>query len=375
MMERNGQKRGLAGGIRRGLMFSLLLAACALAPAIQARAEETAVEYDSLRQLLIDGNQDLKEANDTYNTNMKNYQEMLQELRDEQDYMRLMAKKYEDDAEAKATYSANAAILGNSASQISKRIERLNSATQTLSVEKNIDSYLLTAQTRMNSYNQMVLNAAAKEKAVEAAEAAYQATVKKQSAGAATASDVLSASDTLEQQKNLLTSYQQQADDLRFSLLSMLGLTDDGSVSIGSIPLPDLSAIDAIDYETDKEKAVNNSSTVKSVRTSSAGTMAEVEQKFAREAEAAGTAETDFYSTYQDVMAKKLSYQAAEDAWESAQITYNSLQLKKSAGMVNQTEYLEGEAAYLQAKAEWGAAYMALRQAYEAYEWELKGIG
>lgn len=353
--------------------IGLCLLVSAAAAVIPVRADEVTVEYDNLSQLLIDGNLDLKQANDNYETNKKNYQEMLESLREEQEYMRFLADKYEDDDAAKASYSANASILGNTASQISKRIELLNTASQSLSVEKNIDSYTITAQTRMNSYNQMILNVAAKEKSVEAAEASYQATLKKQAAGAATVADVLSAADDLEQEKNLLTSYRQQADDLRFQLLSMLGLPDDGTVTIGTIPEPDLAAIEAIDYEADKQTAINNNTSVKNVRHSGAGTMAEVEQKFAREAEAAGTAESEIYSTYQQLLSLKLTYQAAQDAWQSAQISYRSLQLKQKAGMLSQTDYLTGEAQYLQSAADMGAAAMNLQQAYESYKWEVKG--
>lgn len=343
------------------------------AAAITVRADEVTVEYDNLSQLLVDGNLDLKQANDSYETNKKNYQEMLESLREEQEYMRFLADKYEDDDAAKASYSANASILGNTASQISKRIELLNTASQSLSVEKNIDSYTITAQTRMNSYNQMILNVAAKEKSVEAAESLYQAELKKQSVGAATAADVLSAADRLDQEKNLLTSYRQRADDLRFQLLSMLGLPDNGTITIGTIPEPDLSAIDAIDYEADRQTAINNNNNVKNVRHSRAGTMAEVQQKFAEEAEAAGTAETEIYSAYQKLLSLKLAYQAAQDAWQSEQISYQSLQLKQKAGMLSQTEYLTGEAKYLQAAADMGAAAMNLQQAYESYQWEVKG--
>lgn len=359
---------------KRCLLQLAFLLLFSTAPAVVSQADEgTVVEYDNLRQLLIDGSLELSQANDSYETSKKNYQEILDSLREEQEYMRFLAKKYEDDEEAKSTYSSNAAILGSSATQISKQIERLNTKSQSLTSQQNIDSYLITAQARMNSYNQMVLNVAAKEKSVQAAEASYQATVKKQASGAATSADVLSAADALEQEKNLLSSYQQQAASLRFSLLSMLGITDDGTVTIGTLPEPDLAAIDAIDYEADKETAVNNNSTVKSVRHSAADTNSEILQKNAEEAEATGTAESEIYSAYQDLLASKLTWQAASDAWESAKIAYQSLQLKNQAGMLNNTDYLNGEAEYLQAAADMGAASMNLQQAYETYQWTVLG--
>ena len=104
-------------------------------PAItQESAGSAAVEYDNLRNLLLAGSLELSNANKSYNTNKANYQSMLQTLRDEQDYMKLMADHYEDDPEVEAQYRASASILGSTASQISRRLVSLNRTSSTLSV-------------------------------------------------------------------------------------------------------------------------------------------------------------------------------------------------------------------------------------------------
>lgn len=360
-----------------GLRFGLALVLGTVLWATPAFAEEAAtVEYSNLSQLLIDGNLDLQEANNTYNTNKENYLEMMQTLRDEQAYMKLLAEQYKDsDEDAYAQYKANASALGQSANQISRRIEALNRKSSSLSVTKNIDAYTLTAQTQMNSYNQMILNVAAKEKSVAAAESVYQATLRRQASGAATEADVISASDNLMKEKNLLSSYQQQAELLRFNLLSLLGITDGGDVTIGTIPEPDLEAIDAIDFETDCQTAIGNNSSVQNARHSNAGTYTEIDQKAKNVAEAEGTAQAEITDTYQQLLASRARYAAACDAYESSSITYNSLQLKKQAGMVNDADYLQGEADYLEALASYKTASMDLFQNYENYCWSVKGIG
>lgn len=377
----------LAAGARWCAVFTVSAALC-ITPAFAeetASAEEAAfsretgsatVEYSNLSQLLIAGNLDLQEANDSYNTNKQNYQEMMETLRDEQDYMKLLAEKYKDtDPEAYAQYKANAAALGQSASQLSKRIEALNRKTSTISVTKNIDAYTMTAQTQMNSYNQMILNVAAREKSVEAAESVYQATLRKQAGGAATEADVMTASDNLLRQQNLLASYQQQAAQLRFNLLSLLGITDSESVTIGTIPEPDLAAIDAIDFEADCQKAIGNNSSVQNARHANAGTYTEITQKTKNVAEAEGSAQAEITDAYQQLLASRASYTAAQDAYESSRIAYQSLQLKKQAGMLNEADYLQGEAEYLEALAAYQTASMNLYQTYENYCWSVKGIG
>lgn len=371
------RKEGKQTGRRRKRVLAAAMA-FAMAFSVPAYGEETAaatVEYDNLRQLLVEGNLDLQQANDNYYTNKENYQKMMETLREEQEYMKFMAEHYEDeDEEAAAQYKANASILGTTASQMSKRIEALNRKSSTLSVEKNIDSYVMSAQTQMNSYNQMALNVEAKRKAVEAAQSSYEAMVVKQQTGAATADDVLTALDALDQQKNLLSSYEQQAAALRFSLLSMLGLADQEGVTIGKIPEPDLAAIDAIDFESDKLTAVNNNRSVQSARHANAGTTAEIQQKFKTEAEAVGSAEADITDSYQQLLARRAEYQAALAAYESQLLTYQSLQRRQQAGMLSEADYLQGEAAYLEALAKKETASMTLTQTYQSYLWEVKGI-
>ena len=352
--------------VRQGIAWvSAILIAGSVSFSVFAE-EGTTVTYENLSQLLIEGNLSLQQANDSYETNKKNYQELLDTLREEQEYMKFLAKQYEG-TEEEASYSANASILGSQASRISRQIESMNRKTQTLSLEKNIDAYTMTAQTLMNSYNQMIRNVEAKEKSVQAAEAAYQATSKKQSVGAATMTDVLKASDQLSQQKNLLASYQQRAGQLRFQLLSMLGIEDGETVTVGAIPQPDMEAIEAIDFESDKHKAINNNDSVKNVRRSYAGSTAEITRKAVEEMESTGNAENDIQAAYQKLQASKLEYQAALDAYESAWISYQSLQKKRQAGMLDQTDYLQGEADYLQALSDRETASMNLYQAYESY--------
>lgn len=286
--------------------------------------------------------------------------------------MKFLADKYED-TEDGATYSMNAGILGGQASMLSKRIEAINRKTQTLTVEENTDSYTMAAQSVMNSYNQMALNVKAKEKSVQAKEAAYEAMVKRQSVGAATAAEVMEAADQLSSEQNLLGSYRQQEAQLRFRLLAMLGLEDQEGVMIGTIPDPDLAEIDQVNFEEDKQRAINNSSAVQSVRHSRAGSTAEISRKSDQETEAVGNAEAEFLEAYQKLQAGKLEYQAAKDSYESAKISYDSLQKKRQAGMVSQTEYLEEEASYLEALAKRGIASMNLTQTLEDYQWLVKG--
>ncbi len=332
------------------------------------------VSYDNLRQLLLDGSLELQQATESYYDNKANYQYLIDTMRSQQEYMRFLADKYEDDEAAAAQYSASATMLGNSAAQMSRRLEGLNRRSNTISIEKTVDSYLMSAQTRMSSYHQMVQNVLAKEKSVAAAQGSLEEMQRRQSVGAATANQVLQAADQLLQQQNLLSSYRQQAEDLRFKLLSMLGISDDGTVEIQPVSQPDLAAIDAIDFESDLGKAIGNDSGVQNARHSSAGTYTEIEQKFKNVAEAEGSVQAAITDTYQQLMAQRQEYQAALDAYESSFLAYQNLQRKQQAGMLSETARLEGEAKFQEAVAAREAAAISLRQAHESYLWEVKGV-
>ena len=344
-----------------------------LETAVQTDASVTSVDYNNLEQL-VQNNRSLKNALDNYTSSRETYENMLKTLEDERDYMKFMQEKYEDDAEAKATYKMNASMLNMSISQITKQLESQESKTQTTSRQKTIDSYVLTAQSLMRTYNQMNTKAQAEEKNYQAAQSSYQAVLKKQSAGMATAADVMAASDTMQSAKNRYESYRQQASNARFNLLSALGLDTSADIAIGSVPLPDLSAIDAVDFNTDVEQAVGNSASVQNVRHQSAGTATEISVKSDQESQAEGTVRSRMQSLYEQLKAAKLQYEGAEAAYQSASITYTSLQKKQQAGMLSQSDYLQGVADYYSALDVRETAVVSLNQAWESYNWTVKGV-
>ena len=344
-----------------------------LETAVQTDASVISVDYNNLEQL-VQNNRNLKNALDNYTSNKETYESMLKTLEDERDYMKFMQEKYEDDAETKATYKMNASMLNMSISQITKQLESQESKTQTTSRQKTIDSYVLTAQSLMRTYNQMNTKTQAEEKNYQAAQSSYQAALKKQSAGIATAADVMAASDTMQSAKNRYESYRQQAANARFNLLSALGLDTSADITIGSVPLPDLAAIEAVDFNSDMEQAIGNSSSVQNARHQSAGTATEISVKSDQESQAEGTVRSRMQSLYEQLKAAKLQYEGAEAAYQSASITYASLQKKQQAGMLGQSDYLQGVADYYSALDARETAVVNLNQAWETYNWTVKGV-
>ncbi|MCC8024463.1 MAG: TolC family protein [Clostridium sp.] len=364
--------------VRKVLAVILCLTFAAVFP-VESRGEESqtlqSIEYDNLRELLKAGNLSLKKEYEDNEDNIAAYQEMWDIMKREQGNLEDKAEEaLESGDENSSLYSSNAISLKNSASRIYKQLENMTSAKSLRSLEKSADSSLLTAQTLMNSYQQMAWNVEAGQKNVEALTAVYSEALRKQAAGTATAADVAAAKSRLDRESNSLESLREQAASLKRQLLTMVGLSVDSGVAIGSIPEPDLAAIDSIDFEADRVKAVNNSSAVINTRHTQASGTGAWNRRAKAVDEAEGTAEASIAAAYQDLAARRAEYEAACWAYESALMTYQSLQRRQQAGLLSNTDYLQGEADYLESRASRETASMNLVQAYESYCWEVKGV-
>lgn len=364
----------------RAAAAALLFSVFAVLPSGTALAAETAdgritVEYEELRTLLQAGNFSLKQTKESQADNRAPYEEMKAILLDEAKEMRKTADSYEDDGDTdmQEFYEDRADQLEAAASQVGIQLRQMNSSSQDKAYEKQTDSLLVTAQTLMISYNQLVGQIEAQEKRAEAAEASYKAANAQYAAGLIKSEEVATSLNALTAVKNTLDSLKEQAAELKIQLLTMLGLEDETDVTIGGVPEPDLAAIDAIDFESDKTVAVSNDSTYVSEITSSVKGSDARTLRAMRVEDAADTELLSITSTYQELQNQKLLYDAALAAYEAAKQNYDALMRKKEAGMLTNTELLEGEASWLSSKADMEEASMNLFQAYETYCWEVKG--
>lgn len=345
------------------------------AAAADGSGAQVTVEYANLRALLKEGNLTLKKTIADQEDNTDAYQEMWDIIKREQVNMEDRAEDMTSgNNETAAIYSSNAAMLKSSASRIYRQLESLTDEKSTKSIEKSADSYTYTAQTLMNSYNQMVQKLNSSEKSVNALEASCQAMERKGAAGFATQAEIQAERNSLEQARVSLASLREQASSLRFRLLTLLGLADRENVAVGPMPEPDLEAIAAIDFETDKRKAIGNDSKVQSERHKKAAGTTQVSLRFKQVAAAEGTAEASIQAAYDTLGADLASYWSAMESYNSALLIYQSLQRKRAAGMLSNTEYLQGEADFAEKEAAMKIASMNLVGAYEAYCWEVKGI-
>lgn len=385
-MKQKKQKGGL-GAVKIGaaVVLAAVLGQAQPTGSLYVRAEEAgtvAVDYNQLRELLKQGNISLKKTLGDRQDQLDAYQEIWDILKREQGNMEDRAEELEEtdhdlteeEREEAQLYSSNASMLRSSASRIYSQLENMTSEKTERSVEKTIDAYVAAAQALMNSYCQMAQNVESGEARVEAARASYEAALRRQSAGSAVQEETDQAKEKMDQAEQSLSSLKLQTASLRSQLLTMLGISDNDQTVIGSIPEPDLAAIDAVDYETDRVKAMGNDTDVLSARHSQADTPGEKTVRASLVREAEGGKEADFLAVYEGLLAARSEYQAAMAAYESASMSYQGLLRKQQAGMLTNTQYLEGEADFQEAESLKETAAMKLTAAYEAYCWEVQGI-
>ena len=328
------------------------------------------VEYSNLQELLTAGNQDLK--NNSYYSNLEDLEEQLAVLKQECQDMVALSKIYGDQQGSSDDYLNTAESLNRTINQLEKRYNNMTGTSA--SINTAIDMMTMSAQASMISYLKMENNAMIRAKEAEAAAVKYQNTLTRQAAGMALESESMEIHAQQLNAEAQAASCRQQADTLRRSLLQMLGLPDDGSVTFGTIPVPSAEELASLNYEADLEAAINNDSAVKNVRHRRSDSSTAMSLKASAEEEAVGNASADFLEAYTLVQTEIAEYAAAQKAFAASQNEWQGAQRKQSAGMLTKADALMAEAAWIRAQGELQSAAMELRTAYDQYRWIVKGV-
>ncbi len=357
-----------AGGMRKGL--KVFLAAALLICSCVFPAFSQTVEYGNLRELLTEGNADLKE--NAYYTNLGNVEHQLEVLRQECQDMVALSKIHSDEPGTSDEYQKTAESLNKTIKQLEKRLKSLTGTNA--SINTTIDLLHMSAQSSMISLMKMETNARAKEKEAQAAALKYQNMLTRQSAGMAQESDVLEAHAAQLNAEASASSFRAQADILRRDLLQMLGLPDDGSVSFAEIPVPGEEELLSVKYEADLEASANKDSAVRNIRHRRSDSTAAMNLKASSEEEAVGNAQTDYIESYTLLQTRIEGYRAAVKGMAAAENEWQGKLRKQAAGMLTQADLLSAEAAYINAQAAMQNAALELRAAYDQYGWLVKGV-
>ena len=291
-----------------------------------------------------------------------------------------------DQAISAATAKAlrqSARQMRNAASMMGQSLKKTSSTER--QVDRQANSLIMNVQSMMNQYEQLSSQRAMAAKGVELARTARALQDTMQSQGMAVDSDVLSAAASLSSAQSQLASLDAGMEQIYKLLCSFTGYDPASGVTFGAIPSADLAAIDAIDVNADKEKAVNNNYNLISLRSSTGGgmtdfqarttkTTTQTENRLRNVEYSENTVRSDIQALYDQILEKRAAYDAAKTAYESGKMVWDAAQIQKQNGSLSQIQYLQQELAWLTAESGYHCAGLELQQAIQNYRWAVAGV-
>lgn len=208
------------------------------------------------------------------------------------------------------------------------------------------------------------------------AQASYEATAARQAAGMATQTDVLTALKNVQDIDASILSAQKSADNVRRSLLLMLGWAADAQPDIRDVPEPDLNRIAGMNPDADREQALANNYEIKYNEH-------KIQNLKSNDLVASTNAELDAVrdKVYSGLKTQYNAVLDARDALETAnmklqleEVNMNTAAAKAAVGDISQLELTQQQTAYTTAKNGVKTSKMQLFLAMEQYDWIKKGL-
>ena len=379
-------------GWRRFLTLSLAAALAGAAPAgaLAASPEfpRTPEEWERLRDNTLEYEEipDLiREYNSTVQNNMISYGDYRGKDANEiaEDYREAAQTLYdsvvwpsEDDTGYAMLYSA-AETAQAQARQLEKMADENVSDGMIIKwqydqVEASLSS---TAQNLMSQYYQLLENRKTAEAGKELAEASLRSVETQASLGMATENDVLTAREAVKTAEAGVISAESNIQSVKQNLQVMTGWAYNSEPEIAQMPPVDVTRIDAMNPETDLEKALENNYTLLIAKrtlenTSDAANQQIQRQTIANTEQQIASGLTDLYS---QVLQARNTYDQARSALELEEKNMAAAETKYGLGMISRLEYLQARNAYVESQANFRIQELALQSAMDAYDWALRG--
>lgn len=382
-----------------------------------ARLQDNTMEYDELSLLVEEYNPNYQNEQASYNdtkndddaaeirkdakNSADDMYDSAEDLRDQAEDLSDQADDLSDQAEAAreagnaalaaqlqagaASYMAGyaplmsaAAMTQNSAlkSDISADSSYVDSDMRKIQHIKNQKGIVVSTQNLFNSYNQLRVNADLIQKNVEVMEAVANAAQTQASIGMATQADVLKAQKNLQSIKSTQTETLSSLETLRQNLCMMTGWSYDAQPEIKEVPQADLAAIDQINLEADRQKALENNYDLQYSKRALNNMQENSTDKKNQERTVKNLEQSisaSMTNLYNDIQQKKIAWQLAQAELATEQQSMSAVETKRGLGMVSDLEYLQAQSSFLGKQIAERTANMALFQAVETYNWAVNG--
>ena len=372
------------------LSLAAALAAAAPAGALAASPEfaRTPEEWERLRDNTLEYEEipDLiREYNSTVQNNMISYGDYrgkdANEIAD--DYREAAQTLYdsvvwpsEDDTGYAMLYSA-AETAQAQARQLEKMADENVSDGMIIKwqydqVEASLSS---TAQNLMSQYYQLLENRKTAEAGKELAEASLRSVETQASLGMATENDVLTAREAVKTAEAGVISAESNIQSVKQNLQVMTGWAYNSEPEIAQMPPVDVTRIDAMNPETDLEKALENNYTLLIAKrtlenTSDAANQQIQRQTIANTEQQIASGLTDLYS---QVLQARNTYDQARSALELEEKNMAAAETKYGLGVSSRLQDLQARHADADRQATVRIQELALQSAMDAYDWALRG--
>ena len=342
------------------------------------RLRDNTLEYEEIPDLI-------REYNSTVQNNMISYGDYRGKDANEiaEDYREAAQTLYdsvvwpsEDDTGYAMLYSA-AETAQAQARQLEKMADENVSDGMIIKwqydqVEASLSS---TAQNLMSQYYQLLENRKTAEAGKELAEASLRSVETQASLGMATENDVLTAREAVKTAEAGVISAESNIQSVKQNLQVMTGWAYNSEPEIAQMPPVDVTRIDAMNPETDLEKALENNYTLLIAKrtlenTSDAANQQIQRQTIANTEQQIASGLTDPYS---QVIQARNTYDQARSALELEEKNMAAAETKYGLGMISRLEYLQARNAYVESQANFRIQELALQSAMDAYDWALRG--
>ena len=342
------------------------------------RLRDNTLEYEEIPDLI-------REYNSTVQNNMISYGDYRGKDANEiaEDYREAAQTLYdsvvwpsEDDTGYAMLYSA-AETAQAQARQLEKMADENVSDGMIIKwqydqVEASLSS---TAQNLMSQYYQLLENRKTAEAGKELAEASLRSVETQASLGMATENDVLTAREAVKTAEAGVISAESNIPSVKQNLQVMTGWAYNSEPEIAQMPPVDVTRIDAMNLETDLEKALENNYTLLIAKrtlenTSDAANQQIQRQTIANTEQQIASGLTDLYS---QVLQARNTYDQARSALGLEEKNMAAAETKYGLGMISRLEYLQARNAYVESQANFRIQELALQSAMDAYDWALRG--
>lgn len=360
--------------------------------------KDNVLEYDEIEMLVDEYNATLKNLRETYSDTRNDYKDVVKlksqihssagAISEAAGEMSSMASMFKDSlgyqsmltpgAYAEMLYASE--MMNVQSEQILLQADTVTVVTPEMLKLKMIDGtramLISGAQSAVIGYEQLLLGKETLTDAIELLKEVYKSTEAQASLGMATSTAVLTARQNLESAEASMIELDAKEVQIRSTLCKMLGWEYNASPEIRKAPGADLSRIDRMNPENDRQTAIANNFALRynqlNLEELTDGSVdRENMERTIREQTAEISA--SLVNLYNDVIQKRNEYQTSIAAFELEKTKMEAAERKLSLGSIGRLEYLQQENAYKTKEIAVRTAELNLFQAMETYDWALKG--